>query len=85
MVTPHIHVQNLSPEACIVKDLVGWSEERSPTAVVSDTRHVGLRTSAPTYEEPGFATPSLCYNIGYFVVLDYWPVAANQVSLTGQQ
>ena len=29
----------------IVKVFVGWSEARSPTAEVSDTRHVGLRAS----------------------------------------
>ena len=30
---------------------VGWSEERSPTAVVEYAPNVGLRSSAPTYEE----------------------------------
>ncbi|NOZ52914.1 MAG: hypothetical protein GXP08_07180 [Gammaproteobacteria bacterium] len=38
--------------------LVGYTEERSPTAVVGYTPCVGFRSSGPTYRKPAFATYS---------------------------
>ena len=31
--------------------IVGWSEARSPTAVMDQAPHVGRRASAPTYKK----------------------------------